>query len=353
MESDLGSVEATSASPALSPPNVSAIPASIPATPPGLPAAPPGLATSNSGSRPSSAAAVSTVARESSSSSYQMSMQAQALLDDVRNRRESLIMSTSFSPFPDLDRTLQVLTGGDGDTGGFNFNLDPKLAVDDDQFDASLPDLDSTTGGFFDPFPPMRASFGSPPGLSYSPTTPRFYDNMRPPSLEKASSTSSGYTGSFNPFGETNDAVTQPVASRTSPLIEDDVTRRMSRFGFARERQGAGLSVASSPLLSANTSQSSATESLNTGTHAPWTFQRHHEFGPPPGLPMRSGTPASRGSPLASFAVTPSSYVPQASRFQPFDMGTSEPSLKDLFGIGRERSSVTHEAMTSKTLLFM
>ncbi|KAH8117610.1 hypothetical protein DFH11DRAFT_1504882 [Phellopilus nigrolimitatus] len=368
VESDLGSLEAASASPALSVPSVPVLP---PAAPPGLPAVPPGLTPPPPGtSAPSTVQSPSSLTREASATAYQISTQAQALLDDVMNRREALVPSTSLSPFPDLDRTLQNLTGGDGESGGFNFNLDPKLAPDDDHFDAPLPNLDggsgmSVRGGFFDPFsnsgvangPP---NFGPPPGLSYGTHPSRaLYETFRSPGMEKTSSSSSGYTGSFNPFAESSEAASHSTAQRPSPVLEDESSRRMSRFGFARERQGStGLSISatSSPLLSANTSLSSLSLAENpnpssasaASSYTPWPFQRHHEFGPPPGLglPTRTGTPASaRGSPLVPYAhaqtlpqsMQPPSYVPQPSRFQPFDVSASETSLKDMLGIGRDR----------------
>lgn len=88
-----------------------------------------------------------------------MSTQARALLDDVRARRESILVQSNSSPFPDLDRTLQVLTGDDGAFGGFNFNLDPKFVGNEDINDDPLPDFEdplpssaSYHNGVFRPF---------------------------------------------------------------------------------------------------------------------------------------------------------------------------------------------------------
>ncbi|KAI5119088.1 hypothetical protein M0805_004861 [Coniferiporia weirii] len=377
VESDLGSSEAVSASPALSAPSAVFMPAPTPNIPPGLPAPPPGLMTPPPGLSTSSAVpSPSSLTREASASSYQISTQAQALLDDVRNRRELSAPSTPFSPFPDLDRTLQNLSGGDGESGGFNFNLDPKLAVDDDHFDASLPELDSGSalslaGGYFDPFSSGHpdghpSQFGTPPGLTYSTNPPRaFYETFKAPQMERTPSAPSGYTGSFNPFAESSEAA-HSSGQRPPSVQDDDPSRRMSRFGFARERQGSmglSLSVTSSPLLSANTSLSSLSLSENpnppsaASSHAPWPFQRHHDYGPPPGLglPARVATPGSaRGSPLVPHAhaqtlpqsVQSSPYIPQASRFQPFDVSASEASLKDMLGIGRDRGHTARAMAT-------
>ncbi|KAL5490542.1 NOT4 [Sanghuangporus weigelae] len=363
VESDVGSLEAASASPSLSASRVATPPVATSEAPPGLSGAPPGLSSPpHDISGPGQTQASSPLVHEASTSSYQISSQAQALLDDVVNRRESLPPSTSLSPFPDLDRTLQSLAGGDGDSGGFNFSLDPKLAVDDEQFDDPLLDLDIdqslASSGHFNPFstgqllneastfnPPPEFAFGIPPSRGV-------YEGYRTAGLDKTTPGSSGYMGSFNPFGGASESAPQSNAQRPSPIPDDDATRRVSRFGFARERQGsAGFlnSGRSSPLLSANTSLSSLSLADNThpsssaSSHPPWAFQRQHEFAPPPGLgmPARTDTPGSvRGSPLVPYThaqtAAQTSYVAQTSRFQPFDMSSSEASLNDILGIGRD-----------------
>ena len=363
--------EAASASPSLSAPRVATPPVAPSEAPPGLTGAPPGLSSPPPGiTGPGQMHASSPLVRGASTSSYQISSQAQALLDDVVNRREALPPSASFSPFPDLDRTLQNLAGGDGESGGFNFSLDPKLAVEDDQFDDPLPDLDFDQAlsptGHFDPFSSGRglneASAFYPPGLAHGfPPSRALYEGFRTAGLERTTSGSSGYTGSFNPFGEVSEIPSQITAQRPSPVPEDDTTRRVSRLGFARERQrSAGFlnSGRSSPLMSANTSLSSLSLADNVNppsaasSHPPWPFQRPHEFVPPPGLaiPNRTGTPGSaRGSPLVPYAHAQTlpqsgqpSYAPQTSRFQPFDMSSSEASLKDLLGIGRDPGQTGH-----------
>ncbi|KLO10642.1 hypothetical protein SCHPADRAFT_832227 [Schizopora paradoxa] len=378
VDSDVGSAsQDASASPAMSPlaGHVNAVstilsPPSVPAAPPGLPAVPPGLSTTAAiahGTPPPglTQSAQSSLSREPSSSSYQMSSQAQALLDDMKIRREaSISASNSFvSPFPDLDRTLQVLSIDDGDNGGFNFNLDPKLAVDDEHFDALIPDLDSGLSSF-DPFASLRTPLasspfgvGPPPGLSTA-SSRSFFDATNKasvPQIDRQSSTSSAYTGSFNPFGESVDTAVQSAPSRPSATIDDDLTRRVSRFGFARERQGSGFSMTSSPMIGSDASLSEGIASA-TSSHAPWPFQRptslsHELVGPPPGLPVRGNTPAStsvsRGSPLVSQAFPAMNTSPSVqavtSRFQPFDNVQGDAALKDMLGIGRERPAVPTE----------
>ena len=356
-ESDRGSQD-TSSSPALSVPTAATPPITMPAAPPGLPAAPPGLTNAPPPGlpAPSNASASSPLTRETSGSSYQISTQAQALLDDMINRRETTVPTASFSPFPDLDRTLQNLTGGDdGGTGGFNFNLDPKLAVDDDHFEDQLPDLVAGVslggGSSFDPFSSdtaLSSPFGGPPGLS------SHLGNARPPMMERSSS---GYVGSFNPFEESTESNSTSATSRPSPIPDDDSSRRVSRFGFARERQSSGFmhSNTSSPLISANTSVSSMSFHDNAfptsagSSHAPWPFQRPHDLAPPGlGGLSRSGTPSSlRGSPLVPYAHAQQNVpismhntnMAGQSRFQPFDTGSDASSLKDMLGVGHQQRS--------------
>ncbi|OCB89684.1 hypothetical protein A7U60_g3161 [Sanghuangporus baumii] len=362
VESDVGSLEATSTSPSLSASRVATPPVATSEAPPGLSGVPPGLSSPPPGiPGPGQTQASSPLVREVSTSSYQISSQAQALLDDVVNRREALPPSTSLSPFPDLDRTLQNLAGGDGDSGGFNFSLDPKLAVDDEQFDDPLLNLDIdqslASSGHFNSFSTGQllneASTFNPPEIAFGiPHSRGVYEGYRTTGHDGTTPGSSGYTGPFNPFGEASESAPQSNAQRPSPIPDDDATRRVSRFGFARERQGsAGFlnSGRSSPLLSANTSLSSLSLADNThpsssaSSHPPWAFQRQHEVAPPPGLgmPARTDTPGSvRDSPLVPYAhaqtAGQTSYIAQTSRFQPFDMSSSEASLKDILVIGRD-----------------
>lgn len=356
-ESDPGSQDASS-SPALSAPTPATPPIAVPTAPPGLPAAPPGLTNAPPPGlpAPSNAPSSSPLTRETSNS-YQISTQAQALLDDVMNRRETIVPTAVFSPFPDLDRTLQNLTGGnDGSMGGFNFSLDPKLAVDDDHFEAQLSDLvagvNLSGGGSFDPFSSETTLAGPP--LSGASVMSSHFATGRPPVIERSAS---GYVGSFNPFGETSELSSfgTPGMGAPSPVQDDDSSRRVSRFGFARERQGSGMvnsSNASSPLISANTSLSSmsfhdsAFPTSAGSSHVPWPFQRQHDLAPPALGMSRSGTPASmRSSPLAPYAhVQQSAPMPMHNsgmvhqpRFQPFDSGNDSNSLKEMLGVGHQQ----------------
>lgn len=357
VESDFGSGSqdaVSSASPVLSPPQTHAIPNStpVPSVPPGL-TPPPGLKAPPGIPVPAS----SPLARDPSSGSYTMSTQVQALLEDVRARRETTVSTNAFSPFPELDQTLQALSLNDGNGGGFNFNLDPNLASDDASLDAGLPEFPGTDTPFnnvFDPFSstpsnrivPPQNSFGPPPGLVTAPSNRPLYDfSLRPISMERQVSNSSAYTGSFNPFSDGNDDATQNTVRR-SGQNDEDFGRRVSRFGFARERQGSGISATSSPMLSADGSLSEHSPSTSSA-HVPWQFQRQHDFGPPPGLPLRTSTPGSRNSPLASYASPQTSFAHQTSRFQSFNMNQNDSPNKDI------NSTIRGRTLLGRTLLFV
>ncbi|KAF8201634.1 hypothetical protein BJ912DRAFT_945984 [Pholiota molesta] len=234
----------------LAPPGLSAPPGL--ATPPGL-AAPPGISTP---SRPPRAETTSPqTPLLASQSSYQISNTARALIDDFKARTVSALpASSASSPFPDFDRTLQTLSGGDG--GGFSFNLDPKLADEVDSTE-NLSDFDSSIpfhGSYVDAFPALRT--GSPymqsPSLGYShPNSHSIYDpsTLRVASAslhEKQNGKGTSYLGSFNPFSDTTPD--NSAQSQRYPHSPVDDERKVSRFGFARGRQSS--TATSSPLHS-------------------------------------------------------------------------------------------------------
>ena len=229
--------------------------------PPGL-SAPPGI---SSLSRPPRAETASPqTPLLASQSSYQMSMAARALLDDVKARRESTLPASSgFSPFPDFDRTLQTLTDEGG--GGFSFNLDPKLADEAEP----LPDFDLAStipfhGSYIDAFPALRSGFGFIQPTSgyvhninlpiYDPATLRTGTGQ---SFEEQSTRGTGYTGLFNPFSEPG---TESISTSSSSHPPGDEERKVSRFGFAQGRKVS--TVASHALLSNPTSHSSQHQPL-------------------------------------------------------------------------------------------
>ncbi|KZT67800.1 hypothetical protein DAEQUDRAFT_381300 [Daedalea quercina L-15889] len=341
------------------------------AVPPGLPAAPPGLSAPPGLPPPSrTASTVSSplsITMQPSQSSYQMSTQAQALMEDLRARREGPTPAvTEKSPFPDFDRMLQTLSGDDGGFGGFSFNLDPALAGEGTEEALVLPDLNTTpntpfTGTFLDAFPGLKQNAVSsplmgPPGLSH-PSRPA-YDplNLRQPGiLEQQPSGSSGYTGSFNPFG--SDANDDLSSRRYSPLNEE---RQVSRFTFARGRQGSTSSSlhAASPLNHAdNFSHASFYNSpdmaspARRGTPPQWFSTRHQP------QDLFHGQHSAMSSPLVQQAqVQPPFATPQhqqPSRFQPFDTGVSEAQLRELISSSRERATQFRNGQSGRTLLLV
>ena len=245
--------------------------------PPGL-SAPPGI---SSLSRPPRAETASPqTPLLASQSSYQMSMAARALLDDVKARRESILPGSSgFSPFPDFDRTLQTLTDEDG--GGFSFNLDPKLA-DEAEVSEPLPDFDLTStvpfhGSYIEAFPALRSGFGFVHPSSgyvhntnlpiYDPATLRSGPGH---SFEEQSARGTGYTGLFNPFSEPG-AESVSTSSSLLPCPPGDEERKVSRFGFAQGRKAS--TVASHPLLLNPLSHASQHQSFYHPTDV------HHDAG--------------------------------------------------------------------------
>lgn len=339
----------------------------VPAVPPGL-SAPPGLPPPVRSSVDLSSPPPGT--HPSQSSSYQMSTQAQALMEDLKARRESALPSSSQSPFPDLDRTLRTLSADDGP--GFSFNLDPKFAGGEDA-SVALPDLTVEPampfgGSFFDSFPALRqgpsspsnGSFMSPPGLSYPMHLHRsLYDQQisRPIPVDRQSTGGSSYTGSFNPFAETTDET--PVR-RFSPLDEEP---KVSRFGFARGRQGSASSPyhTSSPL--SNSESASHLQYFSSSEHASpvnrspgqWPFHPRHQQSLD--FPHNSSVSAL-SSPLVPHAhsMAQSLYVQQQqpqSTFMPFDSDVSEAQLREFIHASRDRVTPSRNGPLGRTLLFV
>ncbi|KAF7294679.1 PAN2-PAN3 deadenylation complex catalytic subunit PAN2 [Mycena indigotica] len=337
-DSDAGSVVSP-----VRPQSADSITSSTPSVPPGLPAVPPGLSGPPGISGPSRPPRVATASPQtpllSFQSSYQMSTAARALLDDVTQRWEKPLAVAQ--PLPDFDRTLEVLNGQDGG-GGFSFNLDPKLAgAETDEGVDLLPDFESEAkmpfhGSYMDAFPALRTGvspgsspFMTPPGLPYSHNPSRsIYDplSMRPSMtpIERQSTGGSSYLGSFNPFSDSAED-----ASRSQ--YDDDPSRKMSRFGFARGRQ-------------------SSTAATNSPVHVPsplsgesHSFYNSAEPPHPPAVPPWSSYYPMNGSAGSSPLVPPAqaqpAYNQQQSRFQPFGAEVSEAQLRDFIQSSRERAN--------------
>lgn len=281
---------------------------------------------------------------------YQPSTAAQALLDDVRARRESKPQVFQ-SPFPDLDRTLAALNDNDF---SFSFNLDPKLVPKSTNASTGQPGRASPGfKGSFDPFsqssspfgrpPPSSQSLPPPPGLVPRPSAPT---SDQPPS---SASTSLGgkisYSGSFDPFSEAPSRGTPSTAFAS--LAEDETARRASRFGFAQKRTSDagssrfGGSAAGSPLAGTDllpqtplyaTSDVLSPAPSNSQQMPQWTYQAQQDFGPPPGIsPLQFQTNAFRGQ-HPNF-----NGVNGMGNFSPFGNST-ESALKEMLNIGRNHA---------------
>ncbi|KAF9453255.1 hypothetical protein P691DRAFT_720092 [Macrolepiota fuliginosa MF-IS2] len=317
----------------------------MPAIPPGL-GVPPGIPSPSRPPRiPTSSPQTPLL---SSQSSYQMSTAARALLDDVKARREAPLPAFGYSPFPDFDRTLQTLSGGD--SGGFSFNFDPKLA---EEMEASenLPEFDPDatipfSGSYVDAFPALRTPttintphLGPPPGLSYS-ANRSLYDPFGNTS-ELDRQPQHGYAGSFNPFADSSEDDIHTVASRAVPDADED--RKFSRFTFARTRQGSNLMVSPSSISGpsfASPRESPAFYNPANGLsphiqQQHWSPISHQEYN-------YSQPVSSVGSPLMP-QIQPQNAFPQStSRFQPFEAELSEAQLRDFIQSSRERANVNN-----------
>lgn len=297
VESDIGSSNPDPETPG-SPPTIQA----APSVPPGLPPPP----------------------------TYQLSTQAQALLDDVRARREQVTQPHVSSPFPEFDRTLDSLGGGDF---SFKWTMDPKVTPSDpvagtqeyygsfDPFAASALNSTSQQRGTQRQFPQLS----SPPGLP-TPST----SAIQP--VQQAS-----YRGSFNPFADMEDE-----SGSISVADSGDGSRQESRFGFARRRTSP--SIGDSPSLAAFASSPIASGSpvhMYQQSNIPWEYQtqqqqvqhlpgvgqqqshlspqhQHHqgyEFAHPPGVPIPSVNTLLSSPPYRQQHAA----FPPNLRFQPFD----------------------------------
>lgn len=262
------------------------------------------------------------------------------------------MQSTAASPFPDFDRTLQTLSGSDN--GGFSFNLDPKLAGEDTDTPLAFPDLEAEAhvpfrGGFMDAFPAVRlslptsgSSFMSPPGLSYPHSMSHsIYDPLasRTSNTERQGSAGSPYVGSFNPFG-----AGEEIPQRQYSPLQDDTTRKVSRFDFARGRQGSTSSPMPTPSPgitgSDNASHTSYYPDL-TNNGQQWSLPRRQQ--------QDYQANSSMNSPVIQQAQA-HQYHQQASNFQPFDSSVSEAQLRDLIQASRERANAPHVPGRRRTL---
>ncbi|KAJ7724178.1 hypothetical protein DFH07DRAFT_855105 [Mycena maculata] len=358
-----GSHDAVPPSP-VRPRSTDSVISSTPSVPPGLSAIPPGLSGPPGIPAPSRPPRVGTASPQTpllaSQSSYQMSTAARALLDDVKQRRELMPAVPIIPPFPDFDRTLEVLNGQDGG-GGFSFNLDPTLAGSEADANVDLiPDFETEAktpfhGTYMDAFPALRSSaspssspFMTPPGLPYAHNPSRsIYDplSIRPPMtpIERQSTGGSSYVGSFNPFADASEdsSSSNPARAQYSPL-DDDPSRKVSRFGFARGRQGS--TTTSSPLHVPSPLAGSASEG-HSFYNSSETVPSPASAPPPMAAPWGSYYPLNNGSatssPLAQHVQAQPVYNQQQSRFQPFDSGVSEAQLRDFIQSSRERASST------------
>jgi len=340
-------------------PSTPAVPPGIPLVPPGL-TAPPGIPVPSRPPRVESASPQTPLL--ASHTSYQVSNAARALIDDIKARREAApSLTVNPSPFPDFDRTLQTLSGGDD--GGFSFNLDPKLAHEGQDYEDQLSRFEEEPNSPFHAYMetfPLRSAVTRPPGAFAPPGIPylQFQDHSRfdssnahrhpIPPIERQPSTSS-YMGSFNPFSDTNDdSVSSMNVSVQRNVVDDDSGRKMSRFGFARGRRGS--TATSSPLHTSSPISANFSESHPILTPADayqgsqtWPLSARQDY-------SYSHPNSAMGSPLVQLAQPHTIQASQSpGRFHPFDAadsipntGLSEAQLREFIQSSRERASTVH-----------
>lgn len=190
--------------------------------------------------------------------SYQISTQAQALLDDVRTRRDNIVQVPVGSPFPEFDRTLDNLGADD-----FQWSLDPKFAT------SSPGSSNQMYKGPFDPFSASDSATKTipeqqPQQLSRPPGLLNHISSMKTP----------GYQGPFNPFADSEDQIT-PQAT----VDQEDTIRQESRFGFARRRASPSVGLNSPSLSSVVSSPVSVHPVQYQLSDTPWSY-----MGTQPGL---------------------------------------------------------------------
>lgn len=236
-----------------------------PPAPPGLKsershaaASPPATPTQTNGAD----AASSSVA----ASTYQPSSGAQALLDDMRSRREAESYQPTKSPFPDFDATLSSFRDGDDFCFTFEESQIPISIKESGNGAAGLSAftpfaLSHTSSSFFgraSPAPPPPP----PPGIA-TPSRSTAASPAPPPGLFGGVNEGGtpGYTGRFDPFapgvGEmttTNDSgnVSSPFTAidqmrrtvsdgraenESRSEGKEDEEARLSRFGFSNKRR--------------------------------------------------------------------------------------------------------------------
>lgn len=346
--SDAGSVaqEVPNESPTLRPQSVQSEQPGLPPAPPGIPP-PPGLL-APPGLPPPTRTQTTDAALPQTS--YQMSSQAQALIDDLRARREGPGSTFATSPFPDIDRTLHVLTGGDDEYGGFSFNLDPKLAEDGADTQMEFPALDAEAtmpfqGSFLEGFPGLANSasptvgFSPPPGLNYAHDSSRSIYDASASRSPPQQNVPSGYMGSFNPF----DSKEERLQRQYSPF-EDDSTRQVSRFGFARGKQTSATPSPLPPTVPLHNDivthppyYNSPDLSAANSVSSQWNLSRRQT-----GDYLSPQSRSVSNSPAVRQAQTVSPFPQQQlNQFQPFDNDISEAQLRDFINSSRDRATIS------------
>lgn len=275
---------------------------------PGKHGIPPGL--SSRSATPSQETASST--SEAKTSAYQPSSNAQAVMDDMRIRRDVAAAQQHKSPFPDFDKTLSSFQDGED----FSFSLEEGLVP------AHLKGSNTNGAGTLSAFTPFSLTNGVQPSLYSVPPPPGIVASTNkgtgtppPPGLTTTNTEAPTYTGRFDPFapGAGESLLDEPESS-SSPLHtlnqlrhtldteqgrENDSTdeeSQASRFGFAKRQESFKtpddlLGFVKRGALSLG----DATSGSHVNAQADWLANGYH--------PGRQGTPLSAVLPSQNFAT--------------------------------------------------
>jgi CCR4-NOT transcription complex subunit 4 len=130
--------------------------------------------------------------------------------------------------------------------------------------------------------------------------------------------------------------------------LDDDSSRKMSRFGFARGRQGS-TATTSSPLHVPSPLAASSSEG-HSFYNSSETVPSQPSAPPPPMAPWGSYyslNGSATSSPLVPHAQAQPVYNQQQSRFQPFESGVSEAQLRDFIQSSRDRAGSATVAVST------
>lgn len=223
---------------------------------------------------------------------YQLSKQAQALIDDVRTRREAVV-ATPPPIFPDFDRTLSLLVN----SAGFSFSFAGIAPVSPD---TNIASGRATRKSTFDPF---TSPLERPSTSGSSSSGPRNGEQRRT---------------SFNPFGD-NGSNTSEGTGRS----RFDFARRQSSLGANRDSRGSSPFRVDS--MSGSTLYNSSDMGFSGRSQSSWMNYQ------PTGLPRDYRHVEGTGGQFSSaLTMPPSEHVYNELPPTPFDQMPISENMREI-----------------------